>query len=106
MVALAVTTGMAPGIVGLFFESGWMGKVVMSILLIFSVVSWAVILLKYQFLRRAEKESRSFLASFRKTKNIDELLTEADAKKFSPLATLFIEGHKDIDIAVFSKIIP
>jgi biopolymer transport protein TolQ len=102
MFVLAVTTGMAPGIVGLFFESGWMGKVVMSLLLIFSVVSWAMILLKYQFLRRAEKESRSFLAAFRKTKNVQDLLKQADAKKFSPLATLFIEGHKEVEAVIKS----
>ncbi len=102
MFALAVTTGMAPGIVGLFIESGWMGKVVMAILLLFSIMSWATILLKYQFLRRAEKESHAFLASFRKTKNIEGLLRAAEAKKFSPLATLFIEGHKEAEAIIKS----
>ncbi len=76
MLALAVTAspGMAPGIVGLFIESGWMGKVVMTILLGFSIISWAMILLKYQFLRRSERESRAFLADFRRTKDAQELL--------------------------------
>jgi hypothetical protein len=48
MYALAVTAtpGLAPGIVGLFIESGLMGKVIMGILLVFSIVSWAMILLK------------------------------------------------------------
>ncbi|MEK6699145.1 MAG: hypothetical protein AABZ10_08910, partial [Nitrospirota bacterium] len=74
MYALAVTTtpGLAPGIVGLFIESGWMGKVIMGILLVFSIVSWAMILVKYQFLRRAERESRAFLAEFRKTRNVQD----------------------------------
>lgn len=102
MYALAVTTGMAPGIVGLFIESGWMGKVVMALLLLFSIMSWATILLKYQFLRRAEKESHAFLAAFRKTKNIEGLLKHAEAKKFSPLATLFIEGHKEAEAIIKS----
>jgi biopolymer transport protein TolQ len=97
MFALTATTGMAPGIVGLFWESGWMGKVIMAILLIFSIVSWAMILLKYQFLRRAEKESSSFLAAFRKTRNVDELLRHAETKKYSPLATLFLEGHRETE---------
>ena len=100
MYALTATTGMVPGIMGLFIESGWMGKVVMSILLVFSIVSWAMILLKYQFLRRAEKESRTFLAAFRKTKNVADLLKHAEASKFSPLATLFIEGHKEADAII------
>jgi len=91
--ALAATPGLAPGIVGLFMESGWMGKVVMAILLCFSIVSWATILLKFQYLRKAEKESLAFLQIYRKTKNVDELLTTANRMKFSPVATLFIEGH-------------
>jgi biopolymer transport protein TolQ len=95
--AVAATPGMAPGIVGLFWEAGWMGKVIMMILLCFSVVSWAMILLKFQYLRKAEKESLAFLQVFRKTKNIDELLVSANQLKFSPVATLFIEGHKEAE---------
>jgi len=95
--ALAATPGLAPGIVGLFMESGWMGKVVMAILLCFSIVSWATILLKFQYLRKAEKESLAFLQIYRKTKNVDELLTTANRMKFSPVATLFIEGHREAE---------
>ncbi len=102
MYALAVTSGTAPGIVGLFIESGWVGKVVMAILLMFSVLSWAMILLKYQFLRRAEKESHAFLAAFRKTRIVADLLRHAEAKKFSPLATLFIEGHREVEAIIKS----
>ena len=89
--------GMGSGIVGLFFESGWVGKGIVLILLGFSIVSWSMILLKYQYLRRAEAESHAFLAVFRKTKNITELRTEAEARKFSPLASLFVEGSKEIE---------
>jgi biopolymer transport protein TolQ len=100
--ALAATPGLAPGIVGLFMESGWMGKVIMMILLCFSVVSWAMILLKFQYLRKAEKESLAFLQVFRKTKNIDELLASANHMKFSPVATLFLDGHKEAESIVKS----
>ena len=94
--AVAAAPGMAPGIVGLFMESGWMGKVVMAILLCFSIISWAMILLKFQYLRKAEKESLAFLQVFRKTKNTEELLASANQMKFSPVATLFLEGYKEM----------
>jgi biopolymer transport protein TolQ len=100
--AIAATPGLAPGIVGLFMESGWMGKVIMTILLCFSIVSWATILLKFQYLRKAEKESLAFLQVFRKTKNIDELLASANQMKFSPVATLFLDGHKEAESIVKS----
>jgi len=94
--AVAAAPGMAPGIVGLFMESGWMGKVVMAILLCFSIISWAMILLKFQYLRKAEKESLAFLQVFRKTKKTEELLFSANQMKFSPVATLFLEGYKEM----------
>lgn len=95
--ALAATPGMGSGVFGLFAESGWVGKGIVFILLGFSIVSWAMILLKYQFLRRAEKESHEFLILFRKTKDIKELLKHAEKKKYSPLATLFVEGHRETE---------
>jgi biopolymer transport protein TolQ len=100
--AVAATPGLAPGIVGLFLESGWMGKVIMAILLCFSIVSWAMILLKFQFLRKAEKESLAFLQVFRKTKNADELMGSASQMKFSPVAALFVEGQKEAQAIIKS----
>ena len=94
MLAISAVPGLGAGVFGLFGETGWVGKGIVIILLGFSVVSWAMILLKYQFLRRAERESHAFLSAFRKTKNIDDLFKQAETKKYSPLATLFIEGYR------------
>lgn len=95
MLAITAVPGAGSGVIGLFAESGWVGKGIVVILFGFSVVSWAMILLKYQFFRRAEMESHSFLSSFRKTKNADDLLKHAETKKYSPLATLFLEGFTE-----------
>jgi len=100
MLAISAVPALGTGVLGLFQETGWVGKGIVVILMGFSIVSWAMILLKYQFLRRAEKESHNFLAAFRKTKKIEELLMHADAKKFSPLATLFVEGHREAEAIV------
>jgi biopolymer transport protein TolQ len=97
MLAISAVPGLGAGVFGLFGETGWVGKGIVFILLGFSVVSWAMILLKYQFLGRAERESHAFLSAFRKTKNIDDLFKHAEAKKYSPLATLFIEGYREAE---------
>ncbi len=102
MVAITAVPGMGSGVVGLFLESGWVGKGIVILLLGFSVVSWAIILIKYQYLRRAEKESHAFTSAFRRTKAIPELKKEAEAKKYSPLATLFVEGYREAEIIVKS----
>ncbi|MDA8422840.1 MAG: MotA/TolQ/ExbB proton channel family protein [Nitrospiraceae bacterium] len=102
MLAIAAMPGLGMGALGLFGETGWVGKGIVLILMGFSVVSWAMILLKYQFLRRAEKESHAFLLAFRKTKKMDDLIKQAESKKFSPLATLFIEGHREAEAIIKS----
>ena len=101
-VTVSKVPGMGSGIVGLFLESGWVGKVIVVILLGVSIVTWAMILLKYQFLRKAEQESHRFMSEFRKTKNVQDLMRHAESKKYSPLATLFIEGFKEAESIVKS----
>ncbi len=104
MLAISAMPGAGSGIIGLFIETGWVARGIVIILLGFSVVSWAMILLKYQFLRKAERESHAFLSTFRKTKNIDDLFKNAETKKYSPLATLFIEGYREAESII--KTIP
>ncbi|OGW50199.1 MAG: hypothetical protein A2078_16145 [Nitrospirae bacterium GWC2_57_9] len=97
MFSAAAVPGAGSGVFGLFMESGWVGKGIVIILLGFSIASWAIILVKYQYLRRAEKESRDFMATFRKTRVLPELQKQAETKKYSPLATLFLEGNREAD---------
>lgn len=97
MLAISAVPSLGTGVLGLLGETGWVGRGIVIILVGFSVVSWAMILLKSQFLRKVEKESHAFLIQFRKTKNIEELLRDAELKKFSPLATLFVEGYREAE---------
>ena len=100
MLAISAVPGTGMGVIGLLGEVGWVGRGIVLILAGFSVVSWAMILMKYQFLRRSEKESHAFLAAFRKTKNVDELFKHAESKRYSPLATLFVEGYREAESIV------
>jgi biopolymer transport protein TolQ len=100
MLAISAVPGLGTGVIGLFGETGWVGKGIVFILMGFSVVSWAMIILKYQFLRRAEKESHEFLQAFRKNKNIDALFRNAESKKYSPLATLFVDGYRGAEAII------
>lgn len=97
MFSAAAVPGAGSGVLGLFLESGWVGKGIVIILLGFSIASWAIILVKYQYLRRAEKESRNFVAVFRKTRVLPELQKQAESNKYSPLATLFLEGNREAE---------
>lgn len=71
-------------------------QLVLLILLLFSIFSWAVILSKRNFLKTAARQSKKFLIVFRKSKNLLEVNEAAKKFKLSPLASLFQAGFKDL----------
>jgi biopolymer transport protein TolQ len=71
-------------------------QLVLVILLIFSIFSWAIILFKRNSLKTAARQSKRFLIVFRKSKNLLEVNEAAKKFRSSPLATLFQAGFKDL----------
>ncbi len=69
-------------------------KFVLLVLLFFSVFSWAVIFFKRNTIRTASAQSKQFLSVFRKSRNLTEVSEAAQKYRFSPLATLFLNGFK------------
>ncbi|MBI3332614.1 MAG: MotA/TolQ/ExbB proton channel family protein [Candidatus Omnitrophica bacterium] len=64
-------------------------KLILGVLIGFSVGSWAVIVYKYGHFRAASRESSSFLERFRAGGDPQDLLRTARALEVSPLARLF-----------------
>ena len=60
-------------IVTLLADSTPLAKVVLLILLLFSAVSWAIILYKIWIYRRAERQTATFLNVFRKSSKFSEV---------------------------------
>ena len=73
----------------LILQAGYVVKVVLLILLFFSVVSWAIIFYKYRYLSRANKETDVFLRSYRAGRDLKGLLTAVRSINLSPLANIF-----------------
>ena len=57
----------ATDVVSLILRSGPVAKLVLLILVIFSVLSWAIVLYKARHFRRAEQQTRAFLDVFRRS---------------------------------------
>lgn len=83
-------------IVDLVAETGPVAKVVLLILLIFSLVSWAVILSKWGLLRRARVQSGRFVRAFRKAQRLQDMATVAEQFKPSPLVAIFLGGFEEL----------
>ncbi|HEY6929623.1 MAG TPA: MotA/TolQ/ExbB proton channel family protein [Thermoanaerobaculia bacterium] len=83
-----------------FRETGPTAKVVLAILLFFSVVSWIIIFAKFIRLRRVSRQSEKFVAFFRKSKRFSEVNAIASQLGETPLTTLFKAGYAELDAQV------
>ena len=77
-------------IVDLVGETGPVAKTVLVLLLIFSLISWAIILSKWGVLRRARVQSGRFLRAFRKAQRLQDVAAVADQFRPSPLVGVFV----------------
>ena len=84
------------GFLALVVEAGPVSWLVLSTLLFFSLVSWAIILNKSRRLRQAERDSAAFLNHFRSAKRFADLVTWARKNPDSPLARLFNAGYQEV----------
>jgi biopolymer transport protein TolQ len=70
-------------------NTGLVAKLVLVILLLASLMSWAVILSKYGLFRRAATQSGRFIRVFRRANRLQELAAVAEQFKPSPLVAVF-----------------
>ena len=79
-----------------FAGTGLVVKIVLIILLYFSVVSWTIIFFKVLQVYRANSDSERFLEFFWKTKQFDLIYAQLDRFVNSPLTILFNEGYDEL----------
>ena len=82
-------------IVTMVQNTGAVAKVVLLILLIFSFLSWAIILSKWGALKRARTQSGRFLRAFRKAQRLSDVATVSDQFKPSPLVPVFENAYEE-----------
>ncbi len=76
-------------------QSGAVAKVVLLILLGFSLVSWAIILSKWGTLQRARVQSGRFVRAFRKAQRLQDIGAVAEQFRPSPLVGVFQGGFEE-----------
>ncbi len=83
-----------------FLSTGWIAKLVLLILLLFSLGSWSVILAKWRELGAATASTLRFLAEFRKASRLQNVAEIAPKFKGSPLVTMFQAGYAELEAQV------
>jgi biopolymer transport protein TolQ len=97
---LLAQTAFSGGVFGLVLEvirSGPVGVAVLSTLVIFSLVSWAIILFKGVVLHRAYGQSTTFLDVFRRSNKFSEVNSVCVQLRSSPLVGVFQAGYMEVN---------
>ena len=81
----------------LLASTGLVARIVLLSLLGFSVLSWAIIFLKYKSFKVARRESQEFLKVFRQSKKLSEIRAFSRSLKFNPLSEVFQAGYREIE---------
>ena len=80
-------------ILKIMMHAGLMGKLIMLILLVFSIASWAIVIMKFLTYRRAHNASLDFLDAFWDSKTLNDAYQAAREFTLSPEATVFVAGY-------------
>ena len=97
LLAQAPAPAFSGGVAGLIASSGWVARFVLALLLLFSLISWAIILYKGAALHRAHAQSDTFLDVFRKSSKFSEVNSVCPQLKSSPLVGVFQAGYLELN---------
>jgi biopolymer transport protein TolQ len=95
--ALAQTTAFSGGVGQLVAQSGPVAKAALVLLVVFSLISWAIIIYKGLALHRAYTQSQTFLQVFRKSSKFSEVNSVCPQLKASPLVGVFQAGYFEVN---------
>jgi biopolymer transport protein TolQ len=85
---------LASPLAGLLEQTGWVARIVLVILLIFSLFSWAVIFEKYKLFGQVGSHTRNFLRMFRASAELPSPATLQAVAPGSPLVTVYEAGYE------------
>ncbi len=92
----AVGNNFHGSLLSMVLEAGAMVQFVLLLLLVFSVVSWAIILMKFKVLKRVKKDNNGFLDAYMKGSKLSEIFPETKKYPDSTIAEVFRSGYTEL----------
>ncbi|MBN1382471.1 MAG: protein TolQ [Deltaproteobacteria bacterium] len=83
-------------ILDMVLSAGIIVQFVLLLLLLFSVVSWAIIFMKYRVIKKVQSENDTFLDAYMKSNKLSDVLPESRKYKFSTIAEVFQSGYQEL----------
>jgi biopolymer transport protein TolQ len=87
---------LSSGVLELILNAGPVAKVVLAILLLFSIVSWALIVEKWWQFRRVRRQTLAFVKVFREGRRPSVVHSAARKFRDSPLAQVYLAAYGEI----------
>jgi biopolymer transport protein TolQ len=84
------------GILEILWNAGPVAKVVLGVLLVFSIVSWALIVEKWWQFRRVRRQTLGFVKIFREGRRPSIVHAAARKHRDSPLAQLYAAAYTEV----------
>lgn len=94
--ALGLSGSFNGSLLSMILDAGLMVKFVLLVLFIFSVVSWAIIFIKYRYYRKIKQENESFNEDYLKSSKLSDILPAAKKYPFSTTAEVFRVGYTEL----------
>jgi biopolymer transport protein TolQ len=83
-------------LLSMILNAGVVVQFVLLLLLLFSTVSWAIIVMKYRNLKKVRKENEIFLDAYMKSSKLSDVYPEARKFKNSTNAEVFRTGYAEL----------
>ena len=83
-------------IIQILSNAGLIVRLVLLLLLFFSVTSWAIIIIKWRYIRRAYRESSLFIEYFWKCRDLASAYSKAKQLAGCPIARIFRIGYVEL----------
>ena len=83
-------------VLDMVLNAGFVVQFVLLLLLAFSVVSWAIILMKYFSIRKVKRENDDFLKIYMKGTKLSEIYPETRRLRDSTLSAVFNSGYNEL----------
>ncbi|PKN72345.1 MAG: protein TolQ, partial [Deltaproteobacteria bacterium HGW-Deltaproteobacteria-10] len=77
-------------------DAGFMVKFVLLLLLIFSIISWTIIFLKFRYYRKIRKENEDFDSDYQRSNKLSEVVPAAKKYPHSTTAEVFRVGYAEL----------
>ena len=94
---MGANANLGNGVIDLVLRSGPEAKIVLLILLVFSVVSWGIVFQKTWQLSRVKRQTTNFLDIFRRSSKFSEVQAVSRTFDSSPLVGVFQAGYAELN---------